>query len=720
MSKVLQDLIKQLGIVVFRLADDQTLESVSSYPEWLIHLSKAADSPISVDDTFLSFDQIGHSFPFLSNFLIDAELFWSNEREHDKTDSGVWTEVDALGQEYQLEARALFAENEKILLIENVSQNFEERHLVYQKARDMALLNEKLISELNFRQRKLQSDIERHLSLRNPIDELNRTVESNTSAVLVCLPDGDVELYNKALINIYEIGNDQKIVRASMLDKWIAEAEHNHPEIHRILKSGSYWEGEFETFDADNNQKWIRLSIGPVKNDAGEICHFVCVANDLSDFRKVSDDWGNISDYDFNTHLPNRRQFWKHISQTCESGQKSDEVIALMYVDLDYFKHINDQHGQFAGDFLLGTMASRLSRNIKHGDYIAHLGGDEFVILLRYIKEPEDLVAVGERLLVTVSEPINLDGTPIRVTASIGIATTEISQADPHSLLRNADLAMYSAKELGRGQVRLYTEELERNPPKRSQREHELLVAIEKKQFVLEFQPQVCMQESRGKRVEALVRWQHPEHGLLSPAEFVGIAEESGSIVPIGDWVLMSACISGKLLLDSGDSTCIAVNISAKQLSHPEFYNKLTNVLRKSGFPAKHLEIEITESSFLSDMDKAIDVLHRVRALGIQVALDDFGSGFSSLNYLKRLPVDYIKIDRSFIHDLPDDNESRAITTSVIHLAHQLNMKVIAEGVENKQQLEFLREHDVDFVQGFYYFKPMPLAKLTSLKSEDW
>lgn len=720
MSKVLQDLIKQLGMTAFRLSDKHTLEAVSNYPNWLIQLSNSASSALSENETSVTFERLGNVFPFLANFLIDAEAFWHNKRDQEQAESGVWTEVDALGQEFQLEAKALWVNDEKILLIENVSHNFEERHLIYQKARDMALLNEKLISELNFRQRKLQSDIERHLTLRNPIDELNRTVEANTSAVLVCLPDGDVELYNKALINIYELGNEQKLIRASILDKWIAEAELNHPEIHRLLESGSYWEGEFETFDTENNQKWIRLSIGPVKNEEGEICHFVCVANDLSDYRKVNDDWGNISDYDFNTHLPNRRQFWKHISQICEAGKESDEKIALMYVDLDYFKHINDQHGQFAGDFLLGTMASRLSRNIKHGDYIAHLGGDEFVILLRYLKEPDDLIAVGERILVTISEPINLDGTPIRTTASIGIAISELCHTDPHSFLRNADLAMYSAKELGRSQVRLYSKDLEDNLPKRGQREHELSIAIDKHQFVLAFQPQIGVRQNKGKRVEALIRWNHPELGLLSPSEFIGIAEESGSIIPIGDWVLMNACLHGKQLIDSGDTTHIAVNISAKQLGHPEFYNKLVDTLKTSHFPAEQLELEITESSFLCDMNKAIDVLHRVRELGIQVALDDFGSGFSSLNYLKRLPVDYIKIDRSFVHDLPDDNESRAITTSVIHLAHQLNMQVIAEGVETKQQLDFLTEHQVDFVQGYYYFRPMPFAELQTLQEKSW
>ena len=273
MTKILQDLIKQLGITAFRISGEQSLEAVSNYPDWLIHLSNNASSALSDNETSLTFERLGDVFPFLTNFLIDAEAFWHNKHSQDKAESGVWTEVDLLGQEYQLEAKALWVNDEKFLLIENVSHNFEERHLVYQKARDMALLNEKLISELNFRQRKLQSDIERHLTLRNPIDELNRTVEGNTSAVLVCLPDGDVELYNKALINIYELGNEKnssvhrystsgslkrKLITQKFTAYWslavTGKASLKHL-IQKITKSG------LDLVSAQSKMKMVKLAI---------------------------------------------------------------------------------------------------------------------------------------------------------------------------------------------------------------------------------------------------------------------------------------------------------------------------------------------------------------------------------------------------------------------------------------------------------------------------
>ncbi len=714
MHEVLPSLLNHLGLLVIERSTEGQLRCLSTMPAWFADgLQRAGHDQAQA--TQFSPETLGTAFPFLENFLHDAEPVWQGEHANTQAQSGLWTETDAQGSDIQLEARALTLNKRALLLIENVSHAFEERHAIYQKARDIALVNEKLISELSIRQRKLQSDIERHLAQNQPLNTLSDSVEKTPSAVLVCQPDGDVELYNRALVNIYEVDAQKGMKGRSLMDKWVMEAEFHHPEVGRTIKSGSYWEGEFESIDATGEKKWIRLCIGPVKDAQGDISHWVCIANDLSEYRTLSEGWGSISDYDYNTHLPNRRQFWKHITALLEAEKNSDETIALLYLDLDYFKRINDDHGHFAGDFLLGTMAARLSRNIKHGDYIAHLGGDEFVILLRYIDSADDVISIGERILVTISEPINLDGTPLKVTASIGIALSPLRETEAPDLLKHADLAMYSAKELGRGQVRLYTPELERNMPRRSQREHEILQAIEGQQFILEFQPQIALQAQGKPRVEALIRWDHPEHGRLPPNEFIGIAEETGSVVPIGDWVLHSACSQGRRWLEDQHPVHIAVNISTKQLRHPDFLSKLQTTLKRTQFPPGLLELEITESSFLKEMDHVIEVLNTVRSMGILVALDDFGSGFSSLNYLKRLPVDFLKIDRSFIHDLPEDNQSRAITTSVIHLAHQLNMKVIAEGVESLAQFDFLQRNHVDFAQGFFLFRPMPSQHIASV-----
>ncbi|TNC81194.1 MAG: hypothetical protein C9356_10010 [Oleiphilus sp.] len=725
---LLQGVLERLGVVVFERTDQGDFRLCSRPPRWLNVLTRQVGAAELASGETISLDTLCDVFPVVDSFMHDAAAVWAQNDSFDSgLRSGLWTDIDENANEYNLEARAMRLDGAAVLLIENLSDTFSDRHQVYQKARDIALINEKLVSELNYRQRKLQSEIVRHLACESTVNELPEAVERNTSAVLVCLPDGHVEVYNKALIDIYEMKVEDQIVRASLLDKWISEAEQNYPEIHRVLRSGAYWEGEFKTKGSRNEDKWIRLSIGPVKDSEGSIAHYVCVANDLTDYQRSSEDWHRVAEYDFNTHLPNRRQFWKHISSAFEANAGAEEMVGLLYIDIDYFKRINDDFGQMAGDFLLSTIASRISRNIKYRDFVAHLGGDEFAIVLRFLDSEEVTANLSDRLLNSISEPLSLDGHPISVTASIGCAVERIKDTDPRSLLRKADLAMYAAKELGRSQARMYSKAMEDHLPMRRQREHELSEAIERQQFVLEFQPQVAIRSEKGGnkcrgnvfRVEALIRWMHPDKGMIAPSGFIAIAEESGSIVHIGKWVLSEACEQGVRMMREGVDLNMAVNISPKQLRHPDFYNCLTTVLESSGFPPERLELEITESNFLKEMEAMIALLGRIRERGIMIALDDFGSGFSSLNYLKRLPVNCIKIDRSFVRDLPNDIESKAITTSVIHLAHQLDMEVIAEGVETRQQMDFLKKQQVDYIQGFYFHRPMSADKILALMRED-
>ncbi len=373
--------------------------------------------------------------------------------------------------------------------------------------------------------------------------------------------------------------------------------------------------------------------------------------------------------------------------------------------------HDEPEYAQ-AGDFLLSTIATRISRCAKYHDFVAHLGGDEFVVVMQHVESMEQLQIVADRILASVREPLFVNEQSISMSASIGIATSFDSQFEPTDLVRKADLAMYAAKELGKGQARFYEAYMERTIPHKLQRERELVDAIENQEFVLHFQPQISISGKESIRAEALIRWQHPRYGLLAPADFISIAEESGLIIPIGSWVLKQACSIGAALIESGQQTSIAVNISAKQLKHPDFYKTLKKCLVDNNFPANLLELEITESCFLEDMDIVISLLTKIRELGVTIALDDFGTGFSSLNYLRKLPVDYLKIDRSFIQELQLDHESQAITASVISLAQQLKIRVIAEGVETQDQFDFLRLRHVNFVQGFLFYEPLPFSVL--------
>jgi len=713
---LLDGVIEELGVVALERRPNKEIVLLNTTSVWFCGLLHSLGCTLDPKSGVIDETGFYRAFPFLENFLFDADSFWSEPSE-ETLFSGIWTEVEPSGTEYQLEARACRIEGRSVFLVENHTPTFYKHQDVFQKARNIALLNEKLVSELHQRQRQLQSEIERHILQDKSVKKVSESIKGHTSAVMICQPNGRVEVINKALIDIYQINNDD-LKRVSLLDQWLLEAEKVYPELKRVIDSGCYWEGEFESKNASGIKRWVRLTIGPVKEADGRVSHYVCVANDISEFRNTDSEIGNEEGYDFTTNLPNRRHFWRHITDLSESSFPDQYGIGLLYVDLDYFKRINDDLGHQAGDFLLSSVATRISRCVKYHDFVAHLGGDEFVVLVRYIDEPSQISVVAERILASIHQPLFVNEQSVSMSASIGISTTFESRFDPSVLLRQADLAMYVAKELGKGQCRVYEVSMEGNIPHKLQRERELVDAIERQEFELHLQPQISISGKDSVRVEALIRWQHPVLGLLPPADFIAIAEESGLIIPIGTWVLNHACYIGVQLLNSNKNISIAVNISAKQLKHPDFFKTLTTCLSETGFPSNFLELEITESCFLEDLDMIIGLIERIRVLGVTIALDDFGTGFSSLNYLRQLPVDYLKIDRSFIQELHINQESQAITSSVINLAQELNINVIAEGVETNEQFDFLRCRQVNFVQGFLFFKPLSFSGLIEAYSK--
>ncbi|KZZ71174.1 hypothetical protein A3765_15000 [Oleiphilus sp. HI0130] len=391
-----------------------------------------------------------------------------------------------------------------------------------------------------------------------------------------------------------------------------------------------------------------------------------------------------------------------------------------MFLDLDQFKRINDTLGHQAGDELLVTIAERLKTCVRKQDTVARLGGDEFTILLNDVSNNDKIAAIAEHILTILKKPIKLGKHEVIISTSIGITIAPTDSTSSETLMRNADMALYKAKERGRDGFCFFTEELNVRASHLMEIEHEMRHALENDEFYLHYQPQVDLKTNQIQSVEALIRWRHPTKGEISPVDFISIAEETGLIIPIGDWVMKKACSEIQQLNENtGLNIRVAVNLSTRQFTDLKLVNTVVEALEQAGMDAKNLELEVTESMLMEDMETVIDQLNRIKAAGSTVTIDDFGSGYSSFSYLKSLPVDILKVDREFVRDVPDDLNAMEITSAIIAVAHKLNLKVVAEGVEDIDQRDFLNINRCDYAQGYLFSRPLGYADLRKFFLED-
>jgi diguanylate cyclase (GGDEF)-like protein len=434
------------------------------------------------------------------------------------------------------------------------------------------------------------------------------------------------------------------------------------------------------------------------------------------DRKRVEDVVEHQAHYDLLTNLPNRSTFHDRLTVALAQATRNRKMLAVLFVDLDRFKTIVDTLGHAIGDQLLRGVAERLSASLEEGDTLARLGGDEFVILLPQINRADRAVRAAQRILDAIKPPFHFNQNELHITMSIGITLYPYDGEDADTLLKNADTALYRAKEQGRNNYQLYTPAMNARAFERLALENSLRKAVERKEFFVYFQPQVDVATRAVVGVEALLRWQHPDLGIVYPSEFISIAEETGLITQLGEWVLRTSCAQNRTWQKSGlPPMRVAVNLSARQFQQQDLVESVARILKETGLEARWLEIEITEGIAMQNPDYSNVLLQGLKNMGVHVAVDDFGTGYSSLSYLKKFPIDTLKIDQSFVRDITTDPNDAAIANAVIVLAHSLKLTVIAEGVEHPEQEAFLREHHCDIIQGFLFSSPLPAAALESL-----
>ncbi|WP_176706704.1 putative bifunctional diguanylate cyclase/phosphodiesterase [Paenibacillus hemerocallicola] len=538
--------------------------------------------------------------------------------------------------------------------------------------------------------------------------------EHITEGIMVADSLQTIQYVNPAFSSITGY-TEEDIVGAS--PKILSSGKHNrefYDNMWSSIRLRGSWQGEIWNRRKNGDIFLESITITAVKESADSVAYYIAVFKDITVQKQLEARLRHQAYHDTVTGLPNRLLLNERIAEAIQHADHNRRIFAVLFLDLDRFKRINDTLGHSVGDQLLKTIAERLVSCLRGSDTIARIGGDEFVVLLCGMAHAEDSVAIAQNMIQSLTSPIFLGRHELYVTVSVGISFYPNDGRDAHTLIKHADQAMYRAKDQGRNNYQLYTPAKEDHTPQLLSMETSLRRAIANEQLHLYYQPQFDAATRKMIGIEALVRWSHPDWGNIPPSRFIPLAEETGLITLLDQWVLREACAQLKRWLDEGYSPLpVSVNVSMLQFRQPNLGPFISRVLADTGLPARYLEIELTESTIMSNPDVTLQTLHELKRMGIRISLDDFGVGYSSLNYLKKLPIDTIKIDQSFVKDIPEDANDKAIVQTIIHLSQNLRLGVIAEGVETEAQLQYLQSQQCKGIQGYLLSRPVPHHEIT-------
>ena len=559
---------------------------------------------------------------------------------------------------------------------------------------------------------RIRRQLAEQQALRQAEEKYRAIFEDAVVGIFQITPEGRPLSVNRALAEMHGYDSpEQLLAEVSNVVHQLFVDPNRMDELRQMLEEkGAVRGAEIEVYRRDRTKKWVLMSLRAAIH--GNSVLNEGIVEDISDRKAAEEQVQLLAYYDALTGLPNRTLLRDRLSQALASARRQKCKVALLFLDLDRFKDINDSLGHSAGDLLLKEVAERLKRWAREQDTVARLGGDEFLIVLASVKDIPGAAVAAERLMDAMTAEFVVQGHPLMVSCSLGISIFPEHGADGETLIKNADAAMYSAKDYGRNNFQFFTGDMNAEVVERLTLENGLRLALDRKEFFLVYQPQMDIATGRITGLEALLRWQHAELGLVPPDKFIRIAENSGLIMPIGEWVLRTACSQARKWQDEGLlAVPVAVNVSAVQFRQEGFRKMIDRVLRETGLAPQYLELELTESLLLSNADVTLSVLRGLKAMGLKLAIDDFGTGYSSFSYLKHFPVSKLKIDGSFVRDVAVNPDDAAITTAIISMAKSLNLKVIAEGVEDEVQMSFLRAHQCDEIQGYYFSKPLAVEE---------